>query len=784
VSEQVVPMIGEAPRRHRAARVGEGHGRTTRSARLLAYFVALVTLVCGVIASLVLFVHLQEESRSVERREFDFIAKRIVADFSTMLGRYELLLHGARGLLSANGVADAEVWSAYVGSLEPARTAPRLLALGFAQRIDSGAAADRERRLRLRGDPSFRSAPSGSGTDHYGILFHSLDEHARVGRVGQDLTADAAIRAAVDRALEANAAAVAWIIVREPVAQRSIMMMLLPVRDAKSSAAPPRGVVYVALDIADYVAAMVDEGDAVPVGITLYDGSGGQRIQVYGTASDVAAAAVGTRHSRKDVLHVGGVPWQLEFVAPSDHPRWAVPREPMLALTSGISMSLLLSLLLARLIRSQRLVSIRADRLERDHAIDQALLGGMVSSAMDAIVSLDQDLRIAIFNAAAETMFGRSAEQMLGQPLDALLPDRCRLDHARHLEAFLRSGATVRRMGRPGTIFGLRSDGTEFPIEASISVTQAVERRLLTVIMRDVTQRLRSEEDLRRHRDHLHELVEARTAEYLAAKEQAEASSQAKSRFLANMSHELRTPMHAILSFSDLGRKRAASVSAEKVASYFESIRTSGQRLTRLIDDLLDLAKLEAGRTVLDVTQVGMTGLVNEVLSGLSPLLEERGVSIDVRCAARDDTLAGDALRIRQLLRNLVSNALKFSPPNAVVHIEIEDAVLEMAADTTNIGVAALRTSVVDRGVGIPADELEAVFEKFVESSTTRTGAGGTGLGLAICREIVALHAGRVRAYNRYDGGAVFEFVLPRARPLQVPSSADGPVQRKLMGES
>ncbi len=748
------------------------------------YFVALATLICGLAASLWLFTHLEEESRAAERRELEFISKRIVADVSLALSRYELLLHEARGLLSASDVVAAKAWNAYVAALEPAPTAPGVLAFGFAQRIDSNRVADVERKVRMRGDSSFRSVASVDGTDQVGIRFHTLDESARVGSVGQDLMADPAIRDAVFRAVKAEGVTLARVVIRETLAQRSVVMMLLPVRDALSSAKHPRGVVYVVLDIADIVGAMVSGIDHAPVQISLADSAAGQRIQLYGSASAAPAASVDAPHLPKYVAPVRGVPWQLELVARSARHGWAASREPLLVLASGISLSLLISFLVARLIHTQRLVSMRADRLEREHAIDQALLGGMVSSAMDAIVSLDHDLRIVIFNAAAESMFGQSAAQMLGQPLDVLLPERFRHDHARHIEAFLKAGATIRRMGRPGRIFGVRADGTEFPIEASISVTQAVEKRLLTVIMRDITERLRAEEDLRRHRDHLNELVQSRTGEYLAAKVLAEASSRAKSRFLANMSHELRTPLHAILSFSDLGRKRAASASVEKVVSYFDSIRTSGRRLTRLIDDLLDLAKLEAGRTVLEVSQVGMTALVNAALSELGPVIEERGVRIDLFCTARDDTLSVDAVRIRQLLRNLVSNAVKFSPVAGVVRIEIEDAVLDAATDATSGGIAALRISVVDLGVGIPADELESVFEKFVESTKSRTGAGGIGLGLAVCREIVALHEGRVRAYNRYDGGAVFEFVLPRVHAQSRPPAAGAPIPENPMEHS
>jgi PAS domain S-box-containing protein len=437
------------------------------------------------------------------------------------------------------------------------------------------------------------------------------------------------------------------------------------------------------------------------------------------------------------------------------------------ALIGGAAMSLLLSWLCG-----QRAAALRAEQAERDCAVDRALLNGMVASAMDAIVSVNDEHRIVIFNAAAEAMFGRPAQAMIGRPLDELLPARHRHAHAGRLEVFRRDGMTIQRMGRPGRVFGMRADGTEFPIEASISKTQALGRQLATVIMRDVSERLRNEEDLRRHRDHLHEMVKERTAECHAALVQAEASNRAKSRFLANMSHELRTPMHAILSFSDLGRKRATSADPDRIVSYFESIRSSGRRLKDLIDDLLDLAKLEAGRTSLEVSELRMKEIVRDALSRFEPQLRERGLGAEVRCMVADDTLAADAGRIRQVLHHLLANAVKVTPAGGVVHVEIEDTVLPASTDPARARVPALRTSVVDQGAGIPAGELEAVFGNFVQGSAAATGTGGAGLGLALCREIVALHGGRLRAFNRYDGGAVLEFVLPRARARDGDSEA------------
>lgn len=740
-------------------------GASPQSARLLAYLVALLTLVCGVAVSLALSSRMRDEIRADERREFELVSDRILADFSVAVHRYELLLQGARGLFAASGRVDQGEWSAYVGSIEPARTAPGVVAIGYARRIDAGAIATFEREMRNSGNPQFRFEPAADTDAHYGVVFHSLDPVGRAGSIGADLMADPAIRHAFQHAVTHNAVALARVTVRDPTRLSPMLLMLLPVLENKAPGAAVRGLVYVALDAEGFMADIVSDAGDAPVRFNLYDGSLGQRVLLYGDGAGASGALGDPVHSRRHGTYLSGTFWQFEFYSSPEHASWAVPREPMLALLSGFLMSLMLSLLVARLVRRQQVASMRADRLERELAVDQALLKGMVSSAMDAIVSLDESQRIVIFNAAAEAMFGRSAAQMLGQPLDRLLPERFRAGHARHMEAFLRTQSTSRRMGRPGYIFGIRADGTEFPIEASISMTEAIGERLLTVIMRDITARLRSEEDLRRHRDHLHELVEERTAEYVAAKEEAEASSRAKSRFLANMSHELRTPMHAILSFSDLGRKRATSAAPEKLVSYFESIRTSGQRLTRLIDDLLDLAKLEAGKATLDLSVLGMTALVEEALVECGPLLQEHGLRAQARCSTRDDTLRGDGVRIRQLVRHLVSNAAKFSPHGGTVHVEIEDAVVASPAGGSPIGTPALRVSVVDQGIGIPADELESVFEKFVQSSKTRTGAGGTGLGLAICREIVALHGGSVRAYNRYDGGAVFEFLLPRVQP-------------------
>jgi PAS domain S-box-containing protein len=289
----------------------------------------------------------------------------------------------------------------------------------------------------------------------------------------------------------------------------------------------------------------------------------------------------------------------------------------------------------------------------------------------------------------------------------------------------------------------------------------------------DISQLKQIEAELTRHRDHLQELVAERTGELLLAKEAAEAASRAKSEFLANMSHELRTPMHAILSFTRLGLERLAAEqpALDRVTQYLARVEQSGERLLALLNDLLDLSKLEVGKMRYEMVQADLRAVVATVVDECGPLARDRELRISVdRCT--DDTRAWcDPHRIAQVVRNLLSNAIKFSPRGG--HVQI---VLDQASDRSG---ARLALTVRDEGVGIPEAELETIFGKFVQSSTTKSSAGGTGLGLAICRQIVEDHGGTIRAGNNPQGGACFRLLLPRA-PAQAGAPAGERVQRRV----
>ena len=247
------------------------------------------------------------------------------------------------------------------------------------------------------------------------------------------------------------------------------------------------------------------------------------------------------------------------------------------------------------------------------------------------------------------------------------------------------------------------------------------------------------------------DLAELKATEKLLrqAHRDSEAANQAKTEFLANMSHEIRTPLHGILSFSRFGLKKSGDGGQPKLHEYFEKINQSGDRLLTLVNDLLDLAKLESGKMTFEFASCDVGNVVACVVDEFSSLISEQRLSIELTRAHGSIIADADRGKMMQVLRNVLNNAMKFSPLDAKISVDV----------TLDGGIARVR--ITDQGPGIPQEELEAVFDKFVQSSHTRSEAGGTGLGLAICREIMRGHRGHIYAENSAAGGATFTVEWP-----------------------
>ncbi len=255
-------------------------------------------------------------------------------------------------------------------------------------------------------------------------------------------------------------------------------------------------------------------------------------------------------------------------------------------------------------------------------------------------------------------------------------------------------------------------------------------------IDRDITERTEYEKKLKR------------------AKRVAEKANEAKSEFLANMSHELRTPLHAILSYSRYGEKKVDSAERTDLRHFFHQIGVSANRLFPLIDGLLDLSKLEAGKMNYNLIHDDIRLEIISAISEMRHLADKRHITFKIQQPEYIPSARYDRGRIAQVIRNILSNAVKFSRENTEIEIGFT---LEKSAQGDDL----IKTTITNSGVGIPETELEAIFDKFVQSSKTRTGAGGTGLGLSICRNIISDMQGRIWAENTEDNRTQFHFTLP-----------------------
>ena len=237
------------------------------------------------------------------------------------------------------------------------------------------------------------------------------------------------------------------------------------------------------------------------------------------------------------------------------------------------------------------------------------------------------------------------------------------------------------------------------------------------------------------------------------ARDLAEDTSRAKTEFLANMSHELRTPLHAILGFAEIGQQQDDPAALPKLQRYFERIHHSGSRLLALLNELLDLSKMEVGRMEYAMQRHELQQVIRECVEEIRGQAEQQAVSLLFLPLPDEVVVEMDAFRIGQVVRNLLSNAIKFSPHGSRVSI---------AVDPGQSPEVPVSVAIHDQGPGVPEQEREQIFGMFIQCSLTKTGAGGTGLGLAISREIVLAHHGSISVHNAEGGGAIFQFTLPR----------------------
>ena len=369
---------------------------------------------------------------------------------------------------------------------------------------------------------------------------------------------------------------------------------------------------------------------------------------------------------------------------------------------------------------------------ERRLSASRSQLSAVINSAMDAIITVDVSGRVRSFNNAAERMFGMDAREVLGRPVGRLLPAGIdRFSEERFQTA------------------GIRNNGDSFPVEAAVSEVNSRQGVLYTAILRDISERIAQETALRELNETLEKKVADRTRELEVAAVRAQAADRLKSAFLATMSHELRTPLNSIIGFTGIVLQELAGPLNEEQKRQLGMVRGSARHLLDLINDVLDLSKIEAGELQVRPEPFNVKESIARVSASLQPQAEKKQLQLTVSISDEVADMCSDRRRVEQVILNLLSNAIKFTDEGEV---------------SLQAGVSDGHLCVVirDTGIGIRAPDLQNLFRPFnqIDTGLTREHEG-TGLGLAICRRLSDLMGGRIEVSSEWQRGSEFSLFLP-----------------------
>ena len=663
-------------------------------------------------------------------------------------------LHGVARFFEASSEVSREEFAVYAGSLH---RHPAVVGVDWAPRVPAGQRASFEQAVRRSGfaDFAIRDVDERGGTfpaarraDHFPILF-SEPAAGEATVFGLDHGQWPERRSAMARALaqpgSAHIARAELLRTRRPS-----VLVYLPVQQRMGA------------DLAGYVVGVLDLERLLEIFV-----ADARRRDIVARITDVSPGAPavvlenalpeGSEPDLRREIAFGGMVWRIDMMHVGKHR----DAGSLGAVHAYLAFAMFAALLVAFAVLGSagRNAATNARVKERTGELAQALdllndreaeERAVLDNIVECVVTIDTDGTVLNINRAVEPMFGYTPDQVIGHNVSMLMPEPDAAAHDGYLHRYLHTGER-RIIGRNREVEGLHRDGRIIALELAVSEYVFGQRRVFTGTLRDIGERKSLVADLTRAREH------------------ADEANRAKSAFLAAMSHEIRTPMNGVVGLVDV---LARSSLNEYQRDLVRTIRESSTTLLTLIDDILDFSKIEAGRLEIEQRPLQLAELVEGVCSSLSPMAVRRGVDMSLHIDPELPAgVISDEVRLRQVLFNIIGNAIKFSAGRPDVR----------GAVSVRVGClpgAPLRVvfSVADNGIGIAPERLHDLFRPFTQAETSTTRRfGGTGLGLTICKRLVDMLDGRIDADSEIGAGSTFRVTLPleAAPQTTVPAQPD-----------
>ncbi len=723
-------------------------------------------LAAGILLSLGLWYDAHVTSRAKARVEFDFMLDQVARSIESRIKSNVQVLRGVEGLFNSSDSVTRREFASFVAALHLEEQYPGIQGVGYSLLVPGERRAEHVAAIRREGFPDYRMRPSGERETYTSIIYLEPFNWRNQRAFGYDMYAEPVRQKAMARARSTGQAALSGKVTLVQETDKDVQAGVLLYVPVYSHAGPGSGDdarkftgwAYSPLRMKDLMQNLLKREHPEIAGrmaIAIYDGEAVADSALL-FESEPLPASDSMRASRR--IELAGQPWT---VVASELPGFgppAVAAAERTVLVAELGITLLITMLAMTLIRGQaRLADATAQLAEATAQTEDSRkkLQSIFDASTVAIFFVDDKAVITHANRRMADLFGRPLEALLGSTYGDLIHPAERETARRNVAALLAGeiplidGDRRYRRGEDGEFWGHVTgrrvlDAEGHPVG-------------LVGVIADVTERRRASAELAQYREHLEDLVEARTRELAAARDAAEAASRAKSLFLAKMSHELKTPLNGIMGMAGLARRRATDPAQE---DQLDKALASAQRLLGLIDEILDVSNIDAGEMRLDDREFELARVVDDACAGAEAAARAKGIEfVRVVAPGTPGRLRGDAMRVGQVLGHLAGNAAKFS----------EQGRIEVRVSTPDVSSrsALLRIEVADQGIGISPELQARLFDIFVQGDDSFTRRhGGAGLGLALSRRIARLMGGDIGVSSEEGRGSTFWVTLRLGRAL------------------